>query len=108
MMKRAIVLWVLALAGGRAPLLRAQAPVASVRTPSNTLRFANAPLEDVIVAMGQMIGLTVVATDVPDKRVTLNTASPVRTAELGAILESLLESHEIGRAWCRERVYSSV
>ena len=93
MMKRAIVLWVLALAGGRAPLLRAQAPVASVRTPSNTLRFANAPLEDVIVAMGQMIGLTVVATDVPDKRVTLNTASPVRTAELGAILESLLESH---------------
>ena len=93
MMKRAIVLCVLALAGGRAPLLRAQPPVAAVRTPSNTLRFANAPLEDVIVAMGQMIGLTVVATDVPDKRVTLNTASPVRTAELGAILESLLESH---------------
>ena len=93
MMKRAIVLCVLTLAGGRAPLLRAQPPVAAVRTPSNTLRFANAPLEDVIVAMGQMIGLTVVATDVPDKRVTLNTASPVRTAELGAILESLLESH---------------
>ena len=93
MMKRAIVLCVLALAGGRAPLLRAQPPVAAVRAPSNTLRFANAPLEDVIVAMGQMIGLTVVATDVPDKRVTLNTASPVRTAELGAILESLLESH---------------
>ena len=93
MMKRAIVLCVLALAGGRAPLLRAQPPLAAVRTPSNTLRFANAPLEDVIVAMGQMIGLTVVATDVPDKRVTLNTASPVRTAELGAILESLLESH---------------
>ncbi len=69
---------------------QAQAPV---RTPTNTLRFANAHLEDVIVAMGQMIGLTIVATDVPDKRVTLNTANPVRTAELGAILESLLESH---------------
>ena len=70
----------------------AQGP-AAVRSPSNTLRFANAPLEDVIVAMGQMIGLTMVATDVPDKRVTLNTAAPVRTSELGAILESLLESH---------------
>lgn len=66
---------------------------AVARAPANTLRFANAHLEDVIVAMGQMIGITIVATDVPDKRVTLNTAAPVRASELGAILESLLESH---------------
>ncbi len=70
--------------------LRAQA---APRPVASTLRFANAHLEDVIIAMGQMIGLTIVATDVPDKRVTLNTASPVRAAELGTILESLLESH---------------
>ncbi|MDZ7631060.1 MAG: secretin N-terminal domain-containing protein [Gemmatimonadaceae bacterium] len=73
--------------------LPAGAQVAPPRAPASTLRFANAHLEDVIVAMGQMIGITIVATDVPDKRVTLNTAAPVRTAELGAILESLLESH---------------
>lgn len=92
MIRRCIRLIALAAIVAFAPTLRAQA-VASARVPSNTLRFANAPLEDVIVAMGQMMGLTIVATDVPDKRVTLNTANPVRTSELGAILESLLESH---------------
>jgi len=61
--------------------------------PASTLRFANARLEDVIVAIGQMLGLTIVTTDAPDKRVTLTTATPVRAAELGSILESLLESH---------------
>ena len=92
MIRHCIRLIVLAGIVAVAPTLPAQA-VASARVPSNTLRFANAPLEDVIVAMGQMMGLTIVATDVPDKRVTLNTANPVRTSELGAILESLLESH---------------
>ena len=92
MIRRCIRLIALAGIVALAPTLRGQA-IASARVPSNTLRFANAPLEDVIVAMGQMMGLTVVATDVPDKRVTLNTANPVRTSELGAILESLLESH---------------
>jgi general secretion pathway protein D len=92
MMRRLVQSLTLVAALATASTLAAQQVVA-VRSPSNTLRFVNAPLEDVIVAMGQMIGLTVVATDVPDKRVTLNTATPVRTAELGAILESLLESH---------------
>ena len=92
MIRRCIRLIALAGIVAFASTLPAQA-VASARVPSNTLRFANAPLEDVIVAMGQMMGLTIVATDVPDKRVTLNTATPVRTSELGAILESLLESH---------------
>ena len=66
---------------------------AAAREQGSTLRFSNARLEDVIVAIGQMLGLTVVTTDVPDKRVTLNTATPVRSAELGSVLESLLESH---------------
>ncbi len=65
----------------------------AVREQGSTLRFSNARLEDVIVAMGQMLGVTVVTTDVPDKRVTLNTASPVRSSELSGVLESLLESH---------------
>ena len=92
MTRRTATLLSLALTLVGAPLALAQNPL-PVRAPASTLRFANAPLEDVIVAMGQLIGLTIVATDVPDKRVTLNTATPVRTAELGAILESLLESH---------------
>ncbi len=82
------LLVVLAMASA-APMF-AQAPM---RPVASTLRFSNAHLEDVIVAMGQMIGITIVATDVPDKRVTLNTATPVRASELGTILESLLESH---------------
>lgn len=65
----------------------------TARDAGSTLRFSNARLEDVIVAMGQMLGLTVVTTDIPDKRVTLNTATPVRGSELGSVLESLLESH---------------
>ena len=77
-------------ASGAGGVLTAQV---ATRAPASTLRFANAHLEDVIVAMGQMLGITIVATDVPDKRVTLNTAAPVRASELGAILESLLESH---------------
>ena len=92
MIRRTATLLTFALTLVCAPRARGQA-APPVRASSSTLRFANAPLEDVIVAMGQMIGLTIVATDVPDKRVTLNTATPVRTAELGAILESLLESH---------------
>ncbi len=92
MNRRTATLLSFALTLASAPLARAQTPL-PVRAPASTLRFANAPLEDVIIAMGQMIGLTIVSTDVPDKRVTLNTATPVRTAELGAILESLLESH---------------
>jgi len=79
----------IAAAAAAAPV-QAQQPA---RGPASTLRFANARLEDVILAMGQMIGLTIVATDVPDKRVTLNTATPVRAGELGSILEALLESH---------------
>ncbi len=77
-------------------LFSASAPLTAqvaTREQGSTLRFSNARLEDVIVAMGQLLGLTVLTTDVPDKRVTLNTASPVRSAELSGVLESLLESH---------------
>ena len=58
MMRRCITFIALVCAVAAAPVLDAQA--VAVRSPTNTLRFANAPLEDVIVAMGQMIGLTVV------------------------------------------------
>ncbi len=79
-----------ALSAAVTPMRAQDAPS---REQGSTLRFSNARLEDVIVAIGQMLGLTVVTTDVPDKRVTLNTATPVGSAELGSVLESLLESH---------------
>jgi general secretion pathway protein D len=65
----------------------------TARPGSSTLRFVDARLEDVIVAMGQMVGLTILTTDVPDKRVNLSTAAPVRATDVGALLEGLLESH---------------
>jgi general secretion pathway protein D len=37
--------------------------------------------------------MNVVLTDVPDKRITFTTAQPVQTADVGAILESILESN---------------
>ncbi len=69
------------------------AQVTPARPATNTIRFVDARLEDVIVAMGQMLGLTIVSTDVPDKRVTISTPTAVRSADVGSILESLLESH---------------
>lgn len=63
------------------------------RPGMSVLRFADARLDDVIVAMGQMLGLTILTSDVPDKRVSLNTPSAVRTADVSALLEGLLESH---------------
>ena len=69
-----------------------QAQVTS-RGPASTVRFADARLEDVLVALGQMIGLTIVTTDVPEKRISLTTNAPVQAAELRSMLESLLESH---------------
>lgn len=55
--------------------------------------FADAPLADVIRALAQRLGFTVMMADIPDQRVTFSTPAPMRAAELGPVLESLLESH---------------
>ena len=57
------------------------------------LSFADAPLADVIRALAQRLGLTVMMADIPDQRVTFSTPAPVRGADLGPVLEALLESH---------------
>jgi general secretion pathway protein D len=64
-----------------------------VRATTTTLRFVDARLSDVIGALGQLLGLTVIASDVPDVRVSLGTAAPVRSGEVAQVLEALLESH---------------
>jgi general secretion pathway protein D len=82
---------ILILCGLSVSLLGAQQPAG--RGAPSSLRFVDARLEDVIGALGQMLGLTTVTSDVPDKRISLSTAAPVRPAELSAIFESLLEAH---------------
>jgi general secretion pathway protein D len=57
------------------------------------LTFTDAPLGDVIRVLAQRLGMTVLMSQVPDDKVTFSTPSPVRAAELGPVLESLLENH---------------
>jgi general secretion pathway protein D len=75
----------LALCGAVA--LGAQAPTGT------TLRFSDAPLADVVRALAQELGLTVVLGTVPDQRVTLRTAQPIPRAEVASVLETVLETH---------------
>lgn len=86
---------------GVSSALHAQTPPRTTSQPAPgaatgaTLDFANAKLGDVIRTLATMLGRTVVASDVPDVRVTFSTASPVRPGDLEAIFESLLETHDL-------------
>ena len=60
-----------------------------------TLDFANARLADVIRTLASMLGRTVVVSDIPDARVTFSTAAALKPSDLEAILESVLESHNL-------------
>jgi len=63
------------------------------RTQGTALNFVDARLSEVIRSLALTLGLNVVLTDVPDKRITFTTAQPVQQADVGAILESILESN---------------
>ena len=60
-----------------------------------TLNFVNTRLADVIRSIAASLGLNVVLTDVPDRRMSFSTVVPVRPEELGGVLESLLESNNL-------------
>ncbi len=60
-----------------------------------TLDFSNARLADVIRTLASMLGRTIVTSELPDVRVTFSTASPMKPGDLEAVLESLLESHDL-------------
>jgi general secretion pathway protein D len=89
----------LARAAALALALTAAAPVthAAAQPPpaaaGTRINFVDARLGDVIRALAAMIGVNVVVGDVPDRRVTLQTAAPVRPEDLGEVFESLLEQH---------------
>ncbi|MEO7964827.1 MAG: secretin N-terminal domain-containing protein [Gemmatimonadaceae bacterium] len=57
------------------------------------LDFRDAPLAEVIRSIAGMMGLSVVA-DVPaDKRISFSSPTPVAQAQLGAVLEGILETN---------------
>jgi general secretion pathway protein D len=62
---------------------------------ATTLNFANARLSDVIRSLATSLGVNVVMSEVPDRRLTFSTNVPVRADELGGVLESILEANNL-------------
>ncbi|AHG91941.1 type II and III secretion system protein [Gemmatirosa kalamazoonensis] len=90
--RRLLVLAVALAAHAPSPTpLGAQQPV----RPAAPVRvnFVGAPLADVIRSLASTLGLTVILSEVPDRRVTFSTPGPVRPDDVAAILESILESN---------------
>ncbi len=63
--------------------------------PPTSLNFVNARLDDVIRSLAASLGVNVVLSEVPDRRVTFSTTVPVSAQELGAVLESILEANNL-------------
>jgi general secretion pathway protein D len=74
---------------GRSP------PVLSAQEQPTSFNFVNARLADVIRSLAMSLGVNVVLTDVPDRRITFSTSVPVRAQELGGVLESILEANSL-------------
>ena len=90
-MKR--ILAILMLIGAAIPIA-AHTQVPATRSSGTSLNFVDARLAEVIRSLALTLGLNVVLTDVPDKRITFTTAAPVGQSDVVAILESILESNE--------------
>jgi general secretion pathway protein D len=56
------------------------------------INYVDANLPDVIRSLAQVLGVNVVLSDVPDKRLTFQTPAPVPANQVGVVLESILES----------------
>ena len=68
-------------------------PLAAQGRPTTELNYVGAPLRDVIRSIAQTLGVNVVLSDVPDRRITFSTPTPVSVDDLGGVLESILESN---------------
>ena len=78
--------WLIILLGVAAPALL-QGQDQSVR-----INYVDADLGGVIRSLATVLGVNVVLTDVPSKRLTFQTPEPVPAAQVGAVLEAILES----------------
>ena len=74
-------------------LLVLEAPQAAAQSPGTIrINYVNADLGDVIRSLAIAMGVNVVLTDVPSRRITFQTPEPVPVAQAGAVLEGILES----------------
>src|SRR2546427_1504402 len=56
------------------------------------INYVNADLGDVIRSLAAVLGVNVVLTDVPNRRITFQTPQPVPAPQVGAVLEAILQS----------------
>jgi len=70
-----------------------ESAVCAAQQRDTNLNFVNARLPDVIRSLATTLGVNVMLTDVPDRRITFQTTAPVRAEDLGGILESILEAN---------------
>jgi general secretion pathway protein D len=67
-------------------------PVGAQQPGTVRINYVDADLRDVIRSLAAVLGVNVILTDVPSKRITLQTPEPVVASQAGAVLESVLES----------------
>jgi len=66
---------------------------ASAQQPTTIhINYVNAELGDVIRSLADVLGVNVVLTDVPSRRITFQTPAPVPASQAGSVLEGILES----------------
>lgn len=91
----------LGLLGGASPGLAQVDTIAGQREPQVrpqegiNLNFQNVPLANVVTAMGQMAGINVVSSNLPDVNVTLRTAEPASAEEVASLIRSLAAAHGV-------------
>jgi general secretion pathway protein D len=83
--KRAILLVALLGASSQAAA-QEQAP------QTMPINYVDAELADVIRSLATALGVNVMLTDVPSRRITFQTPQPIPIAQVGAVLEAILES----------------
>ena len=59
------------------------------------LNFQNVPLANVVTAMGQLAGINIVSSNLPDVAVTLRTAEPASSEEVASLIRSLAAAHGV-------------
>jgi general secretion pathway protein D len=68
-------------------------PAAVVSAPATLhVNFVNADLGDVIRSLGAALGVNIVLTDVPARRITFQMPEPVPATQAGAVLEGILSA----------------
>jgi len=90
MTRRVVCIGAAVLIGVGAAGAQVPAPASSVQT--TRINYVNADLGDVIRSLAAVLGVNVVLTDVPNRRITFQTPQPVPAPQVGAVLEAILES----------------